>query len=176
MKTSRTQNLIAAVLAMALLAPAGVLAQQVPLPKTAADVPGPAAGTLMTKEYVQMVGRMAYIWGYPIVNSHNRRAGFAYVTGQNGNVPGRNDGSTPIAPLGHKCDADRLHQARAKLRRLPQPGRRLTGAVTSLSTRSRSLFRCRISATVSGYTRCTMPGPTSLPRSASPTAPSRVST
>lgn len=26
--------------------------QQVPLPKTAADVPGPAAGTVLTKEYV----------------------------------------------------------------------------------------------------------------------------
>ena len=49
-------------------------AQQVPLPTTAAEVPGPAAGTAMTKEYVQMVGRMAYIWGWPLVNSHNRRA------------------------------------------------------------------------------------------------------
>jgi hypothetical protein len=36
---------------------------QVPLPKEAADVPGPASGTAMIKEYVQMVGRMAYIWG-----------------------------------------------------------------------------------------------------------------
>ena len=36
-------------------------AQQMPLPKTAAEVPGPAAGNAMTKEYVQMVGRMAYL-------------------------------------------------------------------------------------------------------------------
>jgi hypothetical protein len=43
MKISTSQILIAAVLAVALLAPAGLLAQQVPLPKTAADVPGPAA-------------------------------------------------------------------------------------------------------------------------------------
>jgi hypothetical protein len=28
----------------------------------------------MTKEYVQLVGRMAYVWGYPLVNAHNRRA------------------------------------------------------------------------------------------------------
>jgi len=76
-------------------------AQQVPLPTTAAEVPGPAAGTAMTKEYVQMVGRMAYTWGYAMVNSHNRRAAFAYVTGQNGNVPGWNGGVLPMAPIGY---------------------------------------------------------------------------
>ena len=36
---------------------------QVTLPKTAADIPGPVAGTNMTKEYVQAIGRIAYIWG-----------------------------------------------------------------------------------------------------------------
>jgi len=75
-------------------------AQQVPLPKTAADVPGPAAGTAMTKEYVRTIGRMAYVWGYALVNSHNRRAAFAYVTSQNGNVPGWNGGVLPMAPVG----------------------------------------------------------------------------
>jgi hypothetical protein len=34
-------------------------AQQVAIPQTAAEVPGPASGP-MTKAYVQMVGRMAY--------------------------------------------------------------------------------------------------------------------
>ena len=34
-------------------------AQQVPISTTAAQVPGPAPGTAMTKEYVHMVGRMA---------------------------------------------------------------------------------------------------------------------
>ena len=76
-------------------------ASQVPLPKTAADVPGPASGNAMTKEYVQMVGRMAYVWGYALVNSHNRRAAFAYVTSQNGNVPGWNGGALPMAPVGY---------------------------------------------------------------------------
>jgi len=46
--------------------------QQVPIPKTAAEVPGPAPGTAMTREYVQMVGRMAYFWGWPLVNLANR--------------------------------------------------------------------------------------------------------
>jgi hypothetical protein len=83
-----------------LLLVVGVQAQQVPIPTTPAQVPGPAAGTAMTKEYVQMVGRMAYMWGYAMVNSHNRRAAFAYVTSQNGNVPGWNGGVLPMAPVG----------------------------------------------------------------------------
>jgi hypothetical protein len=41
-------------------------AQQVAIPQTAAEVPGPASGP-MTKAYVQMVGRMAYFWGWPLV-------------------------------------------------------------------------------------------------------------
>ena len=74
-------------------------AQQVPLPKTAAEVPAPPAGTAMSKAYVQTVGRMAYVWGYALVNSHNRRAGFAYLSGQNGNVAGLNGGVVPMAPV-----------------------------------------------------------------------------
>jgi hypothetical protein len=37
----------------------------------------PASGNTMTKEYVQTVGRMAYIWGWPLVNMANRAASFA---------------------------------------------------------------------------------------------------
>jgi hypothetical protein len=44
-----------------------VYAQQVPLPTTAAQVPGSASGTVMTKPYVQMVARMTYFWGWPLV-------------------------------------------------------------------------------------------------------------
>jgi hypothetical protein len=70
-------------------------AQQVPIPTTAAQVPGPAAGTAMTKEYVQTVGRMAYLWGWALVNSHNRRVGF-------GKAPelGLVGGIIPAAPIG----------------------------------------------------------------------------
>ena len=99
MKILRLHNLLFPTLAVALLAPRGAFAQQVPLPKIAFEVPGPAAGTAMTKEYTQMVGRMAYVWGYAMVNSHNRRAAFAYVTSQNGNVPGWNGGVLPMAPV-----------------------------------------------------------------------------
>ena len=36
---------------------------QVPIPTTAAEVAGPVPGNTMTKEYVQMAGRSAYLWG-----------------------------------------------------------------------------------------------------------------
>ena len=52
----KTKNILAVALVGA-LAFASAQAQQVPLPKTAAEVPGPAAGNTMTREYVQMVGR-----------------------------------------------------------------------------------------------------------------------
>lgn len=47
-------------------------AQQVPVPQTAAEVPGPAPGP-MSNEYVKMVGRMAYVWGWPLVYVYNQR-------------------------------------------------------------------------------------------------------
>jgi hypothetical protein len=81
-------------------------AGQVPLPKTAADVAGPASGTNLTKEYVKMVGSFAYTWGYAMVNSHNRRAAFEYVTSHNGNVPGWNGGVLPMAPVGFNSMLD----------------------------------------------------------------------
>jgi hypothetical protein len=102
MKTTYRQNTIAAAL-VSTMAFTTAQAQQVAQPKTAAEVPGPATGTAMTKEYVQTVGRMAYVWGYALVNSHNRRAGFAFVTGQNGGVPGFNGGTIPMAPIGQNA-------------------------------------------------------------------------
>jgi hypothetical protein len=48
-----------------------VQAQQVPIPQTATEVPGPAPG-LMTTAYVQMVGRTAYLWGWPLVYVYNQ--------------------------------------------------------------------------------------------------------
>ena len=67
-------------------------AQQFPIPKSAADVPGPASGTAMTKPYLQMVGRMAYIWGWALVNNANRAAAFAKAP-----EPGLLGGVIPVA-------------------------------------------------------------------------------
>ena len=47
-------------------------AQQFPIPQTAAEVPGPTSGP-MTTASVQMVGRMAYVWGWPLVYVYNQR-------------------------------------------------------------------------------------------------------
>jgi hypothetical protein len=44
------------------MAPNMAQAQQVRISTTAAEVPGPAAGTAMTTSYVQSVGRMAYLF------------------------------------------------------------------------------------------------------------------
>ena len=93
------KKLIIATLCLALLASAA-MAQQIPPPKSASEVPGPASGTIMTKAYAQMIGRMAYLWGYAMVNMYNRRAAFAFVTAQHGNVPGFNGGVVPMAPVG----------------------------------------------------------------------------
>src|SRR6187455_435056 len=67
-------------------------AQQVPLPIT---VPGPASGTAMTKEYVQMVGRMAYLWGWTLVDNANRHKVFSEAP-----EPGLLGGVLPIAHNG----------------------------------------------------------------------------
>ena len=71
-------------------------AQQGAAPTSPADVPGTPSGTIMTKEYVDMVGRIAYVWGWPMVNQINRRASFAKAP-----EPGRLGGVLPIAPVGH---------------------------------------------------------------------------
>jgi hypothetical protein len=52
-------------------------APQVAIPTTAAEVPGPASGNAMTTAYVQTVGRMAYLWGWPLVNMVNRADAFS---------------------------------------------------------------------------------------------------
>jgi hypothetical protein len=98
MKIAGRQYFWAAVLTVALIAPTGLPAQSVAMPRTAGEVPGPAAGTAMTKEYVQMVGRMAYLWGWPIVNQFNRRAVAGRIPG-----PGLNGGVIPIAPPGYNA-------------------------------------------------------------------------
>jgi hypothetical protein len=67
-------------------------AQQFPIPTTAAQVPGPAPGTAMTKAYVQSVGRMAYLWGWPLVNVANRANAFSKAP-----EPGLLGGVVPVA-------------------------------------------------------------------------------
>src|SRR5262249_30376808 len=57
---------------------AGAQGPQVPIPQTAAEVADPALGP-MTPASVQMVGRMAYVWGWPLVYVYNQRAALTKV-------------------------------------------------------------------------------------------------
>ncbi len=67
-------------------------AQQYKIPTTAAEVSGPAPGTAMTTAYVQTIGRMAYLWGWPLVNSVNRSIAFSKAP-----EPGLLGGVVPVA-------------------------------------------------------------------------------
>ena len=49
----------------------------------------------MHPDYAKAVGRMAYIWGWPLVNQINRRAAITQAP-----EPGRLNGVLPVAPRG----------------------------------------------------------------------------
>jgi hypothetical protein len=68
---------------------------QVPLAQAAADVTSPADGVLMHPEYAKVVARMAYVWGWPMVNMLNRKAAITQAP-----KPGRLNGVLPVAPRG----------------------------------------------------------------------------
>jgi hypothetical protein len=72
-----------------------VRAQQVQQPKTAAEIQGTPPDTIMTKEYVDAVGRIAYIWGWPLVNNLNRALAVKDLP-----QPGRIGGVVPASPPG----------------------------------------------------------------------------
>lgn len=62
MKTKPQLLPFISIVAVALSGSVTAFAQQVPQPKSAADIPGMPDKTVMTKEYVETVGRMAYLW------------------------------------------------------------------------------------------------------------------
>ena len=80
-------------LACAVAMAAAAAPQQVPTPQTAAEVPGPALGP-MTEDYVQPVGRIAYLWGWPLVYVYNQRTQLTKVP-----EVGLLAGAMPIAPM-----------------------------------------------------------------------------
>src|SRR5207244_232905 len=59
------------------------------------EVAGPVTGARMTEDYVRSVGRLAYLWGWPLVNMHNRLSIMAKLPG-----PGLLGGVIPAAPPG----------------------------------------------------------------------------
>lgn len=68
-------------------------AQQVPVPRAASEVLGTPPGTVMTKEYVATVARLAYVWGWPLVNNLNRALAVKDLS-----EPGRIGGVIPASP------------------------------------------------------------------------------
>jgi hypothetical protein len=73
-----------------------------PAPAPAASSAKPLAGTdptaALSKEYVQMIGRFAYVWAWPMVNSFNRRTAMSSAP-----EPGLRGGVLPNAPQGQIC-------------------------------------------------------------------------
>ena len=70
-------------------------AQQNAFPKSASEVTMPVSGAIMHEQYVKTIGRMAYVWAWPMVNSFNRRAAITQAP-----EPGRLGGVVPVAPRG----------------------------------------------------------------------------
>jgi hypothetical protein len=54
-----------------------------------------ATGVDMHPEYAKTIGRMAYVWGWPIINQINRRATLSKAP-----KPGLLNGVIPVAPRG----------------------------------------------------------------------------
>lgn len=69
--------------------------QQVPFPATPAEVTSPAEGVVMPEEYARILAASAYVWGWPLVNQHNRRAKITQAP-----EPALMNGTIPIAPAG----------------------------------------------------------------------------
>jgi hypothetical protein len=56
---------------------------------------GSPSGTVMTPQYISLVGQLAYLWGWPLVNNLNRALGVADLP-----EPGRIGGVIPASPPG----------------------------------------------------------------------------
>ena len=61
---------------------------------TATTISGPVAGTRLTEDYVRRVGGVAYLWGWPMVNMHNRKLILSKLP-----EPGLMGGIVPVAPM-----------------------------------------------------------------------------
>jgi hypothetical protein len=61
-------------------------------------VPGPVSGTRLTPGFVELTGRFAYLWAWPMVNVHNRVLMLGKLP-----EPGLMGGIVPVAPPNHLC-------------------------------------------------------------------------
>jgi hypothetical protein len=135
-------------------------AQEVPAPKSAADVPGTPPGTIMTKDYVAMVGRLAYIWGWPLVNNLNRA-----LAVQNLPEPGRIGGVLPASPPGYVSMLTDYIDEQQRFVACPNQDTVYGAGYQRLDTKP--VTRCPTSVIASIRTGLPMRARTRLPRSAS---------
>ena len=110
----------------------------------AAEVCGPVPGTVMVPEYASVIARLAYVWGWPLVNMHNRREMFRKMP-EHCLRWRRAHGAAQ--PAGHVYG---LRGSAATPCRASQPGCRLWLWNLLAGPRPPSSCRCRISATASG--------------------------
>ena len=78
------------------------VAATAPAPITVARAPGPipagpVSGSKLTPDFVREVGRLAYLWGWPLVNIYNRHWTQSWVKTQTFLV----GGVAPVAPINH---------------------------------------------------------------------------
>ena len=85
-----------------------------------AGVPGPIPGTRMTPEILRQVGRLAYLWAWPMVNLHNRRVAFEQVP-----THGLIGGVMPAAPLNNLTMLHDHAPPEQRFVATPEPGRGL---------------------------------------------------
>ena len=92
-----------------------------------AALPGPLEGTKLTGDYLRSLGRLAYLWGWPLVNMHNRLSIASRLPG-----PGLLGGVVPLARR-EAGDAPRLHPS-GRERWWPAPTRTWsTGSGSSMA-------------------------------------------
>lgn len=65
---------------------------------TPAKKAGPPSNTIYPKAYVEVLSRLIYLWGWPLVNTHNRCASFSELK-----EPMYAGGVLPIAPPNRLC-------------------------------------------------------------------------
>ncbi|MCO8122747.1 DUF1254 domain-containing protein [Stieleria sp. TO1_6] len=70
-------------------------AQQVPASNAFADLATPSPDVVMPKAYAKTLAANAYVWGWPLINQHNRRAKITQAP-----EPSLMNGTIPVAPGG----------------------------------------------------------------------------
>lgn len=89
-----TKSILAAAV-ISIFSAAAPAQQTMPVPPVNMTTP-PLRDVIVTKEYVDAVGRMAYLWGWPLINERHRHDSFNKAP-----EPGLLGGVVPVGPSGY---------------------------------------------------------------------------